>query len=575
MEHKIEISLDYNYANAQEFAYEIGSFKQIKNYNRILDTANIHLTYNENLDLIQNGAYVWVDSELTYVINSFKKIRKVKKPIEKWTADLDLISITIILQKIGLPNKTIRQPLDPNLPLKTVKGEIEKLVNAYGSPFNWIVNYPNENEIVDEYTWTQPTLFECICDMCSDANLTPRVTFDGTHFIINFIDLTIDSGEQFDPSPVSGFEVNGALDNAPKKMINIINNCVSNNNVKEINIYPKSDIGVLDDRDFNVFVPTSFKINKPYRVIVKGNVEKRYNQGLGHGAGYVEFDITDFVLEKSLFDSLPTFDQYLPAGAYYEYIYNYKNGNIYYEIDKKNLEGIRLPYKTLFTIGDGTFSIIWIINYISKWDQSKIISGVDIGGSGAMYFTNDDEPSFQYDVEYKVLENIRYDIIKENGFGDLIQNQNDAYINFSNYLNQQNDLMNRLGNDEIILMGKVYNENDLPKYGQLYGDKLIAQVTTIDNKNSINFMAIATSKYNRVDSDALVNTKKRFFQITTPDQVVERNEFIVFKVAIPQANFTEIAEKTTHLLLETYDSNNNLLKKVYLNTLREKISDTQ
>jgi len=579
----IKISSDTDVANAKTLSYEIGSFKRTTNYNRILDNSELLLTTNNSedvLDLVKAGSWIFVNDELKYIVSLYKKTRASNfgnTPV--WKTSLELVSLTIILQKIILPNKTIRQPVVDSIPSKTVKGEMEKLVELYGSQYlgitNWVVDYPNEDEIVDEYTWTQPTLFECLCDLAADSNLTPRVTFDGENFVIGFVSITNDSGEQFDTSSVNGLEINGSLENTPQRMVNILTNSLSSSNVKESYVYLKSSIGVMDDLDSTAYISTAFKIEKPVKIVVKGNLSERYEDSgdirSGHEAGYFEYDITDYVLEQSIFNSLET---YYGTGFWQDEIKQYTNCNLYYILGEKNIYGVRTPYKVAWTIGDGIFSIINILNHISRYNKSKIITNIPTEGFfvDTPYFFNDDEDDFVYDLEYQAVDSVRYDIIKDEGYGAIVQNQSDAYVSFSNYKTQQQDIMNRLGSEEIILMGKVTGPNDLPAGGMLYGDKLIVQVTNIEYKNYYNFMCIATSKFNRVDSDAAINTKKRFFAIESAENSVERNEFFKCRELVPDT-FNEAVEEANYFLLTTYDEDSNVIAKVYMSALKQKIDD--
>jgi len=575
----IKLSTSTDFSTATTVLYESGSFKRVSNYNKILDNSELILT-SQNLqttiDLVKEGLWVWVDRELKYIVDTYKKTRVSNLGgVSKRKVTLKLVSLSIILQKIIMPNKSISQPIATGSTQKTVKGEMEKLVELYGSQYkgytNWLVNYPDSDEIVDEYKWTQPTLFEALCDLASDANLTPRVGYNSTNdlFIIYFDTLTNDEGEQFDDSKLNGLEINGSLENNPGRMVNILSSVVSNRYIPEKNLYLKSDIGVMDDLDDSAYIPTAFGIEDISSVRVKGNLA---DAGNSHAAGYIEYDITDYVLEHSVFNSLPTYGGF--ASTITD-IYNYANGNIYYDLGEKNIQGIRTPYKLALSWGGGTFTIINILNYMSKFvTGGKVITDIAlVEGQSYNVFNNDDESNLVYDITYKPIFNMRYDITKDTGYGSMVQNQSDSYVSFSNYETQQQDIMNRLGSEEVILMGQIFEESDLPENGMLYGEKLIVQTTVIEFKNHYNFMCIATSKFNRVDSDAVINTKKRFWQINT-ENIVERNEFYQL-TAFTQSIFDDTLRYCNYFLLKTYDSSDNLLQQVYMPMLKQKITDSK
>lgn len=577
-----EIKVGSSLGTTYPITYEVGSFKEVSNYNKILDTGffkTVSTSISTNMERLVEGNWIFVDNTLKYIIDKSKKVRDYKKGLEsRWTAHVDLISLTVMLQKCVLPNKSIRQPITVGATMKTVKGEIEKLVELYASQYkgitNWVVNYPDPDEICDEFTWNEPTLYEAICDLSSDKNLVPAVSYDGTNFIINFVDITTSSGVQYDPQFVNGHEISHSLENNPQRMVNIIKNNISNQTIKEYNAYQKSKIGVYDDADEGTYAPTSFNINRPVKVYAKANLGLyEYTSGFGivsgHNAGYYLFDITDFVIEKGQFDAMP-FDPDKVPTQYSDR--NYRNSRLYYEKDKPNIQGLLITYKGVFG-NIINFNLTYMLNYIANYNSYNMLetAGKPSTSEFAEYiFRPEDAKQFVFDIEYQTMDNLRYDIVKSTGFGSIVQNQSNSYINFDNYRKQQQDVMNRLGDAEEVLMGRVDDVANLPVRGMLYGSKLIAQVTKIYYKNHVNFMFIATSQYNRIDGDAVVNTKKRFFEIIPAEESIERNEFYTLNVI--SSTFTNILT-CNYFKVQTYDSDNVLIKEVLLTFLRQKIDD--
>lgn len=577
MEHKLEISENYN-STRTIFSYQIGSFKVVKNLNKTLNTAQVKttvLTSTDIKDKFKDGYFIWVDDVIEYIVLSVKVIQLKQTPY-LCEVYLELISLSYILQRIIMPNKSITQPVDDTLPMKTVKVAINELMELYFSQYrdytNWVNDYMNDVDIADEYVWTQPTLFEAICDLAQDSNTIPYLTFDVDTFHLRFINIHEVTEGQMDLSFVNGLEESMSLENNPQRMVNIITNNISQSAIKQKNIYQTSAIGVFDNLDPSARVLTSYNINKPTRVIVKANLSDLTNNidggiTIGHPAGFFEIDITEFVYEKTYFDMLTiksttwSVDSVTPE---------YRNCALFYEKDKNYIGGMLLNQtKNIFGSTDN-LNLTNLVRYIMN-HRIDLVLQFPTGTFDFYYFNVDEAGSFVFDVEYITMDNLRYDIIKESGYGSIVQNQNDAFINFFHYRKQQVDLMNRLGQQEIVLMGKTDNLNNLPKIGMGYFDKLVVQTTYIPFEHHINFMVIATSLFNRVDGDAVINTKKRFWEIIPASESIERNEFYTQEVS--STVFNNIINNANYFYLMTLKGSNQIVKNFFLPFLKQKIDD--
>src|SRR5690554_96966 len=107
---KIEISENYN-TQKFEVKYMSGTLKEVKNYNRILDSIEFTTISGNNTDVpfqfFREGYFVWVDDELKYIISTAKRIRTDLL----LQVEVSAVSLTYILQKIVLPNRSITQPI--------------------------------------------------------------------------------------------------------------------------------------------------------------------------------------------------------------------------------------------------------------------------------------------------------------------------------------------------------------------------------------------------------------------------------------------------------------------------------
>lgn len=558
----IKISESYS-GDKHDVNVNIGTFKEVKNYNRILNTAEFNTTTEQYTsfeleNVFKEGNFVWIDGEMKYIIKSLKKVSVGR---DKWMVQVSLISLVYMLQTIYLPNKSVTQPIHAGSTLKTVKGEIDKLLSItfgqFGGYTNYLNLYPNNVDVADEFIWTEPTLYEAISDLVERYNYIPNVTFNNTtnQFEIAFVNITETVGV-FDDSEINKLEVNSDIVNSPRRMINNIQNNISNGTILERFVYPKTDIGIVDSADDQVFIPTTGKVNKLIKVYAEatlGNYIYRLAGGIvgGHLAGFYKIDITDYILEKEVFNSLPLnngdLDKvYNPSGSNAK---DFRNTFLYYEKDKKNIHGMKLNYRGLFG-AILNYNLNILLSYIGVWDMEKIIesagdypppnSAVDY--APGYYFSKDDVDKFTFSFEYQTMDTVRYDIEKSSGFGTINQNQGNAFINFNPYIKQQQDIMNKLGEDETVIMGYTSNHSKLPVVGNQWKDDLmIVQTTYVPNHNYVEFMAIATSKNNRIDSDSVINTKKRFTSLIPAEESIERHEY--HRTVVSSTNFEIIKNR--------------------------------
>ena len=557
----IQISESYD-GNKYDVNANVGTFKEVKNYNRMLNTAEFN-AYTKNYtsfeleNVFKEGNFVWIDGEMKYII---EKLKKVSVGHDKWTIQLSLISLVYMLQTSYLTNKSVTQPIYTGSTLKTVKGEIDKLLFIAFRQFrgytNYVNLYPNTVDVADEFIWTEPTLYEAISDLVESYNYIPNVTFNNTtnQFEISFVNITETVG-MFDDSEINKLEVNSDIVNSPRRMINNIQNNISNGTILERIVYPKTDIGIVDDTDDQVFIPTTGNINKFIKVYAEATLgDYTYSIGGdkfgGHNAGFYKIDITDYILEKEVFNSLPVNDgdlTYIIQGGLYD-ARDYKNTFLYYEKDKKNIHGMKLNYRGIFGQVKN-YNLNILLSYIGVRDSTKIIESTGYpspSGQGhfapGYYFSKNDVDKFTFTIEYQTMDSVRYDIEKSSGFGTINQNQGNAFINFKPYIKQQQDIMNKLGEDETVIMGYTSNHSKLPVVGNQWKDDLmIVQTTYVPNHRYVEFMAIATSKNNRIDSDSVINTKKRFTSLIPAEESIERHEY--HRVVVSSTNFEIIKNR--------------------------------
>lgn len=579
-----------------EVEYQGGTLKETTNYNKVLDTLELTTKTYKGLNpmpFLKEGSFIWVENELKYIVDTIKKTTINHRFVNY---QVSAVSVTILLQKVILPNKSITQRIYTGSIPKKVFSEINKLIQYFNQCSDIGIQsvYPDNSEISEEFIWTQPTLFECLCDLGAKTNRVPQLTFvnDSSQkfWELTFIDTTAQNGYFTNTSLITTIETHESLETSPNRMINLIENNISKGTIIEKHIYPKSEIGIVDDADEGVFVPTTYPINKLIKVYaeavlpstwkyeVKDGIGATYCYG-GRNAGYYKIDITDMVLEKSVYNSLKVSKKFF--GSFISPLdFNTRNFHIYYEKDKPNIYDIKQSYKRLIVGNIMAFNINQLLSYVGVKTPEKVIVGqgypepTPIVLDTGYWFNKDDAQKFIFTIEYQTMDNVRFDLVKESGTGAIVQNQNNAFINFVPYYRQQKNLMNRLGNPENVFMGRKHDTDtrQLAKLGQIHQNQLIVQTTEVYYPNHIDFMFMTTSTYNRVDSESAINTKKRFTSIVPATESIERHEYL--ETQVNAYSFYLIKEKVVggYYYVISLEASS-ISQTVYLNYLVQEIDE--
>lgn len=602
MEHKrIFIYPDANPTLVQlelfEIPIETASLKFTYNYNKMIDsgyfeTSSIDDTHYLH-DVIKEGSHIFFNDtdKSHFIIDEYKKILVSKLGSQKkHKYQIKIIDKSIILHKIFLPNRSLTQPVVGNL--KKTTDMIEQYLNMY---FN---EYDGKNIVFDddfyffdipenaeEFKWIQPSLYEVVDDLIQKnfkMVVYSKREDDKYYFSLKNI---VGFSSEMNHNIITNVEINNSLDNTPQQISSIIDN-VAGLKMKEFSIPQTTDIGVVLEDDENTRWETAYKLNRPIKARIKGFLSREGGIGVeGHDDGYIEMDITNYIQAKEIWDVMPI-NQKGFYDALNKNINFTKQGNLYYEVGSKYINGLlKIVTGSMKVFSGEKFVLTMIMNHIWKYNRNHIKSStifpvfekpsnpiqteITEQQINRVTFHNNDARKLTLDIEYEVVDTFRYDTTKKIGFGTAIQNQSEGYVNLDKFIDHQNELIKKIGFEEAIIMGTVKNENELPILSQTYNnDRMIVQITPIYKYNSIDFMAIATSKHNRVDDGMVIHNKRRYFDIVPMNDSIERFDF--FEVMVDEQNEIDNIPEINVALLESYDSNNNKIAQGMIKIIANK-----
>lgn len=270
-------------------------------------------------------------------------------------------------------------------------------------------------------------------------------------------------------------------------------------------ITPRTETGTVEVTENNFFIPTRHNIQDIIRVEI-GFANFRYaGVELSQKVG----DITDYVVEKSIYDTMSSYSD--------DNIDESKAYHIYWERDKKGIKGLNFELKTVL---GGAFQYYAISNIINK------VLGLD---TLADYINFEgDVLKLQFRITYVPIINIRLKqhkpyLFSTNQKSVLAYSQNDFKVDHKYYGENMKGAVARLGNIEKTLTYIYRNDEELPKVGTLFDKNYYISAILTEKHNKISKVSLVLSKdFNRINEYVGINNEKRFYEIPL-ENVVERN----------------------------------------------------
>lgn len=378
-------------------------------------------------------------------------------------------------------------------------------------------------------------------------------------------------------------------------LVSLMKNAIAKDNIQQTYLPARNDDLTIDDTA-DWFIMTQepiYSLNKVY-VLVGYYATLKYNYP-NYGTRYnigLPIDITEYIVEKDVFDALPVSTQkkrlYFKRGekgiygVYKRYKANplWSNTAIFNILDSLGNLGLdsTTPLKPMILEGEAPLlkggwalgsDIAWTNAPETYVDSDGItrnmldsLYGADWDGVSAkpLLFSDDRErKNFLFSVNYQPYCDSVVKIEKSNAVGNVknlstIKNQSDRTIDASKYYDSQISLCNRLGNDEMTLDVIIDSSLDIAEAGvkRLWnlGDyiTMASHNWTLTKREISNYSSdkikaryYLSKDYNASNSAININRDKRLY-------------------GIPLSNFVD-----RYILIETFaGTNTNLqnLKKV-------------
>lgn len=503
------------YLNGTEIAYK-PDFSITEEYSEALDTGKIiipqvALMTIEPFDVIKIEDTTESYTKYMCVSNVHKKVVKWSSP-KLYDYEIGLISNTIRLQRIILPNRSITQSLVGTN--KTIKDVIFNFVNMYAPTFTVSTALSSATEYVTcpEMKWERPTLHEVFNDLLAVINACVTMT---TATEISYLPFNV-AGSEITDSDINGYETEQSIEDYANTVEMDASNVVANqrNAITTDWISVRTTQGpVLTTKNAEIIVEKPiYKINS---ISVRWNSTFNYN-------------ITAYCLEKKAYDLLKSSNSasvWLGNG--------YKRHYIYFEEGSNVIKGLCDSETTWFVGAGSGLPILTRINNMA----STTLSGNDVF-------------KLVFKIYYTTIEGVKFASEKEVPLtyeSALINGQDSTYINMETTSKKQQQTVNRLGNEEITIYGKYSLIASVPSLADYYDtDYILSKRTIVFGASSKAFTGVLTKNYVKKYLFTGLNSKKRYTQLLPANEAFICNHLTKVKL---QFSFTNA---TTNLALENY-----------------------
>lgn len=500
---------DISYSISDGFIYR-------DKYNEELDSGVITIPFSDKLDLSPFDFVELTDERfdtITLLVDTWTEDVVSFNPL-KYTYNISLISETIKLQKVVMPNLGITQPI--NARQKTIYDKIRNYYDIYINPQYPELSISNSlrnitfNEICPENLFNRPTLFEVYNTLLGKVNSIVKVK----NHEIDYIRLD-EYGNPIDESKLYYVNDTQNMQEYANRLDIQVNNGISNrDNFSTINgITLRGGEGEAVMNDDNMVLMLD-KTIYDFDTIAGVYVYFRYNYKNGESKGKSIANITDYIVEKSVYDTYLTSNT---AGRIEGK--NYKRNALYYVRGSNKIEGLNYNEKQL--IGDSWIALYNILVNVTMKADPNLLPDFD---------ESEIKENVFFKVEYKTSESYRTNVLKDNKYNaTLIDNQTETQVDAENFGKVEQDKLNRLGNKTKIITATYYKDEIIPELGDYIGDYVLAEREIVYYDDYALFKGYLYKDYVRKNMFYGLNSRKRSTQIDV--ESVVRNDIVNYELS--------------------------------------------
>lgn len=529
----------------------------------------LDLDFSKNNGLIPLVLYVGGEEYRVMYLTYYKKVIVSYSP-KTYKYMFQATSPTHVLQRITLPNKLITQPITDNK--RTVYDELVKIMEVYADDISidldlqTLLNVP-----CPELQFVKSTLHEVLITLFAVCGLVPKMNYLNE---LSYIDLKIsDNAVKWNSSElfIREEEENNVENYADAFDFDIENILSDEKDITTQWLAPTSDNYNVTTDDFIWKTPSEI-----YEIVKVEALLNVYYSLIPQqpSTEYISVDITNYVVPKKIWETFKTSSTLGYVSGKYKRNYLYYEGNV---INGNYDESSFLD----FLNNDKAIrnAVYWSMK------NNPLVDSVDVNTNPTPY------RDILLKVTYKTqANNLRVKIVKDGivkPINNLINNQNESYIDANNFGNQNQELINRMGNEMITAQARIdlsdviYVQSlRIGQLGEVVDDHyIITEREMLFSENNLLINYKLAKDYVLLTNFSGVNQIKRFTSIDTENTVI-RNDIFVYNYKLEKTDrefiddffanqlitdygTTQKNGKNLHYV-KTYDSNINALQDFHI-----------
>lgn len=453
----------------------------------------------------------------------------------KYQYTLSLVSQTKILERVQLPNLKIRKSITGTT--KTIPVYLSRVVLPYIQkqfPFITLDSSISDFSTVKcpEIEWNHPTAKQVINDLLSTIDNNPCLVRVRNNKI-GYVSLA-PQGNDISNYTILRDERYEQMQDFANNIVMDVSNIIPNKQNKYVVLSPRAmNDAYLTTDNCELVIPNA-QIESIQEVKVPVSITL-YSPQEGGGIDSVsfttDFDITDYVLEESLYNTLNSTSIMTVATSYSD-MKKYKRFNMYFKQGGDTIYGCATKNQTLFftttSIHDMLLSIATIKKNNGDFDSYGSYNNVSVNGS-------DDARNIVFKIKYSNVENGRIKVCKsekEDKDVSFYQNQNQSQIDLKALFQTQRENVNRLGNEQREI-DMLVSYDTIPQLGDYVGDYILAIRELSYYNDFVMFKGTFSKNYIKKQAYYGLTSRKRYTQLAQASESVIREEFNRFRI-----NFT-------------------------------------
>ncbi len=505
--------------NGVNMIYEYGYYIN-EHRNQTLDTGKVIFPHIGKLD-IQPMDEVIIDGK-KMVVSYYKATVAVYGTPNTYNYEVELVSHTIKLQRILLPNRSITQPFEGGK--KSIWDIISQYLELYAPDYDVLqtdeLQAFTEGIDAPEMAWNNPTLFEVLNDLLSVVKSVVTMPDSVT---ISYI-----KRDEIGSAIPEASYYNIEYSQSTEQYAHTLQSELKNVNVDYVNyrsqrITPRT-IGspVLNTDNVSLILekPIGLVTKVVLSTVITEQVDKVEGVPVYDDIRY-DVDITSHVVPKQVYDLAYVSNTTGPVTG------NYKRDLLYYNVGGTTIDGLAYNETTWFA---------WIT---APSAIENIFYNETSGKSLGILSDFWDDISFY--VEYITAEDVKFNTDRDITVkhDSMMPNaQTTSYVDLLGFSKYNKQLVNSMANDTAIIYGRVDTFDDVPALGDYIDDYLLSQRTIVYEDGYVEYTAELQKNHFAAISYTGINAERRYTSIASASDALLSHHLNKLDFLITKEEFT-------------------------------------